>query len=68
MQGKVIRFKGNVDKFNANGKKVTITLIVNPKDISLDALNSVQNGPVMVNLEASQTELLPENEESNAKD
>ncbi|MBD5429695.1 hypothetical protein [Lactobacillus sp.] len=59
MQGKIIRFNGNINKFQANGEKVTITLGVDSKDISLDALNDIAAGPIMAQFEASQTELLP---------
>lgn len=37
-------------------------------DIVLDKLNEISSGPLMVNLEASQTELLPDNEESKNTD
>lgn len=59
MHGKVIRFNGTINKFQANGEKVTITLGVDANDISLDVLNDIAVGPVMAQFEASQTELLP---------
>ena len=43
---------------------VTIQLAADTADIVLDKLNEISSGPLMVNLEASQTELLPDNEES----
>ena len=36
-------------------------------DVSLDRLNEISEGAVMVNLEASQTELLPQDQESEKK-
>lgn len=37
-------------------------------DIVLDKLNEISSGPLMVNLEASQTELLPDDQESKNTD
>lgn len=63
MQGKVLNFKGEIKNFKADGVNVTITVKADTDDVTLDALNEMSNGPVMVNLEASQTELLPDDEE-----
>ncbi|MBP2056994.1 hypothetical protein J2Z60_000156 [Lactobacillus colini] len=65
MHGKVIRFNGNINNFKSNGEKVTITLSVDTADISLDALNDIAAGPIMIQLEASQIELLPQVEASD---
>ena len=63
MQGKVIIFKANVKNFKLDGTDVTINLNAATKDISLDKLNDISSGPVMVTLEASQTELLTQESE-----
>lgn len=60
MHGKVIQFKANVDNFKVKNDLVTINLTADVKDLVLDQLSDVSSGAVMVNLEASQTELLPE--------
>lgn len=67
MQGKVLNFKGEIKNFKADGVNATITITADTKDIVLDALNEMSNGPVMVNLEASQTELLPEDSNATQK-
>lgn len=68
MHGKVIQFKAVIDNFKVKNGLVTVNLTADTKDIVLDQLSEVSSGPVMVNLEASQTELLPDNEESKNTD
>ena len=60
MHGKIIQFKAEIDNFKVKNGLVTVNLTADTKDIVLDQLSEVSSGPVMVNLEASQTELLPE--------
>lgn len=60
MHGKVIQFKAVIDNFKVKNGLVTVNLTADTKDIVLDQLSEVYSGPVMVNLEASQTELIPE--------
>lgn len=60
MHGKVIQFKANIADFKVKNGKVTIQLSADTKNIVLDQLNDIAKGPLMVNLEASQTELIPE--------
>lgn len=60
MHGKVIQFKADIANFKVKDGIVTIQLAADTADIVLDKLNEVSSGPLMVNLEASQTELLPE--------
>ena len=64
MHGKVIQFKADIANFKVKDGVVTIQLAADTSDIVLDKLNEISSGPLMVNLEASQTELLPDNEES----
>ena len=64
MHGKVIQFKADIANFKVKDGVVTIKLAADTADIVLDKLNEISSGPLMVNLEASQTELLPDNEES----
>lgn len=64
MHGKVIQFKADIANFKVKDGVVTIQLAADTADIVLDKLNEISSGPLMVNLEASQTELLPDNEES----
>lgn len=40
-------------------------LAADTNDIVLDKLNEIATGPLMVNLEASQTEFISENQESH---
>lgn len=63
MQGKVIVFKGNIKSFKTSGGEVTLQITANTNDVSLDRLNEISEGAVMVNLEASQTELLTQESE-----
>lgn len=63
MQGKVIIFKGNIKSFKTSGGEVTLQIAADTKDVSLDRLNEISEGAVMVNLEASQTELLTQESE-----
>lgn len=65
MHGKIIQFKAEIDNFKVKNGLVTVNLTADTKDIVLDQLSEVSSGPVMVNLEASQTELLPQ-ESKNA--
>lgn len=64
MHGKVIQFKADIANFKVKDGVVTIQLAADTADIVLDKLNEISSGPLMVNLEASQTELLPDDEES----
>lgn len=64
MHGKIIQFKAEIDNFKVKNGLVTVNLTADTKDIVLDQLSEVSSGPVMVNLEASQTELLPEEQKS----
>ena len=68
MHGKIIQFKAVIDNFKVKNGLVTVNLTADTKDIVLDQLSEISSGPVMVNLEASQTELLPDNEESKNTD
>ena len=65
MHGKVIQFKGEISNFKVIDGMVTIQLAADTNDIVLDKLNEIATGPLMVNLEASQTELISENQESH---
>ena len=60
MHGKIIQFKAEIDNFKVKNGLVTVNLTADTKDIVLDQLSDISQGSVMVNLEASQTELLPE--------
>lgn len=60
MHGKVIQFKADIANFKVKDGVVTIQLAADTSDIVLDQLNEISKGPLMINLEASQTELLPE--------
>lgn len=64
MHGKIIQFKAENDNFKVKNGLVTVNLTADTKDIVLDQLSEISSGPVMVNLEASQTELLPDDQES----
>ena len=66
MHGKVIQFKADIDNFKVKNGTVTVNLTADTKDIVLDQLSDISQGSVMVNLEASQTELLPEEANKNA--
>lgn len=66
MHGKVIQFKADIANFKVKDGVVTIQLAADTADIVLDKLNEISSGPLMVNLEASQTELLPEEANKNA--
>lgn len=66
MHGKVIQFKADIDNFKVKNGTVTVNLTTDTKDIVLDQLSDISAGAVMVNLEASQTELLPEEANKNA--
>ena len=68
MHGKIIQFKAEIDNFKVKNGLVTVNLTADTKDIVLDQLSEVSSGPVMVNLEASQTELLPDDQESKNTD
>ena len=65
MHGKVIQCKGEISNFKVKDGMVTIQLAADTNDIVLDKLNEIATGPLMVNLEASQTELISENQESH---
>lgn len=64
MHGKIIQFKAEIDNFKVKNGLVTVNLTTDTKNIVLDKLSEVSSGPVMINLEASQTELLPEKQKS----
>mgnify|MGYP005793085323 CR=1 FL=1 len=64
MHGKVIQFKADIANFKVKDGVVTIQLVADTADIVLDKLNEISSSPLMVNLEASQTELLPDDQES----
>lgn len=64
MHGKVIQFKADIDNFKVKNGTVTVNLTADTKDIVLDQLSDISQGSVMVNFEASQTELLPEEAEN----
>lgn len=64
MHGKIIQFKAEIDNFKVKNGLVTVNLTADTKDIVLDQLSDISQGSVMVNLEASQTELLPEEQKS----
>lgn len=66
MHGKVIQFKADIDNFKVKNGTVTVNLTADTKDIVLDQLSDISQGSVMVNFEASQTELLPEEANNNA--
>lgn len=66
MHGKVIQFKADIANFKVKDGAVTIQLAANTQDVVLDQLNEISKGPLMINLEASQTELLPEETKNNA--
>ena len=68
MHGKIIQFKAEIDNFKVKNGLVTVNLTADTKDIVLNQLSEISSGPVMVNLEANQTELLPDNEESKNTD
>ena len=67
MHGKVIQFKADIANFKVKDGVVNIQL-ADTADIVLDKLNEISSGPLMVNLEASQTELLPDDQESKNTD
>lgn len=66
MHGKVIQFKADIANFKVKDGVVAIQLAADTADIVLDKLNEISSGPLMVNLEASQTEMLPEEIKNNA--
>ena len=66
MHGKIIKFKGDISDFKVKDGVVKIQLAADTSDIVLDKLNEISSGPLMVNWEASQTELLPEEANKNA--
>lgn len=68
MHGKVIQFKADIDNFKVKDGVVNIQLTADTQDVVLDQLNEISKGPLMINLEASQIELLPDNEESKNTD
>ena len=68
MHGKVIQFKADIANFKVKDGVVNIQLTADTADIVLDKLNEISSGPLMVNLEASQTELLPDDQESKNTD
>ena len=62
MHGKVIQFKAGIANFKVKDGVVTIQLAADTSDIVLDKLNEISSDPVMVNLEASQIEMVPQYE------
>ena len=65
MHGKVIQFKADIANFKVKDGVVTIQLAADTADIVLDKLNEISSGPLMVNLEVSQTELIQEDANAN---
>lgn len=63
---KIIKFKGDISDFKVKDGVVKIQLAADTQDVVLDQLNEISKGPLMINLEASQTELLPEEANKNA--
>lgn len=57
---------GDISDFKVKDGVVKIQLAADTQDVVLDQLNEISKGPLMVNLEASQTELLPEEANKNA--
>ena len=66
MHGKIIKFKDDISDFKVKDGVVKIQLAADTSDIVLDKLNEISSGSLMINLEASQTELLPEEANKNA--
>lgn len=66
MTGKTIKFQATTNNFKVNGNKVVLQLAADTQDVVLDQLNEISKVPLMINLEASQTELLPEEANKNA--
>lgn len=64
MHEKIIKFKDDISDFKVKDGVVKIQLAADTQDVVLDKLNEISSGPLMVNLEASQTELLPDDQES----
>lgn len=62
MHGKVIQFKADIANFKVKDGVVNIQLTTDARNIALDQLVDISSGPLMVNLEASQTELVPQDE------
>lgn len=65
MKGKVIQFKADLSYFKIKNGEISITLKADTNNIVLDKLNEISEGAVMVHLEASQTELIPETQNTN---
>lgn len=65
MHGKIIQFKADIANFKVKDGVVNIQLTADTKDIVLDQLNEISKGPLMINLEASQTELISENQNAD---
>ena len=68
MHGKILQFQAVIDNFKVKNGLVTVNLTADTKDIVLDQLSETSSGPAMVNLEASQIELLPDDQESKNTD
>lgn len=66
MHGKIIQFKADIDNFKVKNGTVTVNLTADVKNIVLDQLSDISQGAVMVHLEASQTEMIPEETKKNA--
>ena len=66
MHGKIIKFKGDISDFKVKDGIVKIQLAADTQDVVLDQLNEISKGPLMINLEASQIELLSEETKNNA--
>ena len=62
MHGKVIQFKADIAIFQVKEGVVNILLTADARDIALDQLIDISSGPLMVNLEASQNEMVSQNE------
>lgn len=66
MHEKIIKFKDDISDFKVKDGVVKIQLAADTQDVVLDKLNEISSDPLMVNFEASQTELLPEETKNNA--
>ena len=62
MHGKVIQFKADVAIFQVKVGVVNIQLTTDARNIALDQLIDISSGPLMVNLEACQNEMISQNE------
>lgn len=61
MHGKAIQFKADTVIFQVKEGVVNIQLTADARDIALDQLIDISSGPLMINLEASQNEMVSQN-------